>query len=1235
MKLNLCYLYVVFIFLPLKGVTQIIGNISNEQSLPKEATSSKLNGGVYAGNVNTFTGAYTGSYNIGSVSTTGGLSYSLSLMYNSTLTGGNNVPIASGIPYGEGWSLNIPTISVRTTDYKKYHEQYLAYLVKQANQSSPQINQELLDLESFDKRTGDLYWFSPQINIPGVASGRAIFVRTLEGCDDGAEFALYSFDQNYIKIVMCQSTWTVYLTDGTQYVFNTPTISYRSGVNQRCLKYDTPLYDIFNNGSYYSLMEEAFVRQSILPKEEVLEWKCTAIRNANKPTQTIRFEYESFGEFNFFKEFSSEYQKSLSLILASAQNSFFDGLPDLTVYKDAFLKRLVANDAYSIVEELELEYRTFESYGLNMLNYYDNSVFRKDSLYNYKVIYSANDQNPFSGWRRYYHGKRFADSSSQWVINDDNPYIINSNIHYNGYFQTSAVNGQMLAFDHGFLESEHIVSNDIVPGDIYEIKTTIANNETNHYNFCNFDINVAAVDNRFPDYVVGGNKIDAPRYSKRRTSVFSTFGNAVKWNTAGNNSSHIETSNYFVLPNLPSDYYQGLYIQVGPGTSDNHFSIDPNDPSYIRPSLNAFQTYYDYVYTHSPGVVNSKIKYHFESVPNNFGVGLPWHMMVPYYNQLADGVYNETSQVFDFWWNNHTYAGTPPQRSNEPTLANDKVYLKNVELIRYSKNPYMLHSVKKYVHNGEYYQTTDSVYGRVLINQYNFKYKRDTAYVAQNFNYQLSNTPNTIVYAPYVHNVYLLKAIEHIPVNPTQNLTVADTITALPTTFFDYNLRIDPNVNYDSLYSLKSLFLLTDITDEIGKEVSIDYYSFDSTKILQFPLTNYRFPFSVSVNPPEFKEPFAVSTTIPVKSVEVKTDTSLPRRWDYNYGNTSYILEPAFGYFIPQSPGYFYSADKRYASIGFDTAIVLTTEINGERNKTKYTYNTTSLHLHGKPIKTETFDANGKKVKEEVYQYNDYLAFKNAMLLPGGYSQEAYHNGNSRKWISDYDSYFLTDSISKIEHSPFMPMSIGNSFFYDSTRFMESLFPDMFGANYLNAHFTGIKKQTSTDEKDLIEEIIYEGFGPNGVAIIVETMTDNKNRSAAEVRSTFSKYNGNLGVSGCVKHNFKKVGIISYSKSISSFEDFFDYCVSLDVDDVTENENDFILETNLDSFNTILQKMENKFSIPKFSEIEWKPLNFINVSDEDSAKVLIKLLEKLEDLDDVQSVSSNFNINDSLMEKII
>ena len=180
-----------------------------------------------------------------------------------------------------------------------------------------------------------------------------------------------------------------------------------------------------------------------------------------------------------------------------------------------------------------------------------------------------------------------------------------------------------------------------------------------------------------------------------------------------------------------------------------------------------------------------------------------------------------------------------------------------------------------------------------------------------------------------------------------------------------------------------------------------------------------------------------------------------------------------------------------------------------------------------------------------------------------------------------------------------------------------------------------IKKQASNENKELIEEIIYEGFGPSGVAIIVETMTDNKNRSAAEVRSTFSKFSGNLGVSGCVKHNFRKIGVISYEKNICSFERFFDFCAGLDADEIFENDDEFVFETNLESFNFSLDASETEFSIPRFSQIDWRPLNFIEVSNENDAKVLLKLLDTLENLDDVQSVCSNFNINDNLMEKLI
>ena len=180
-----------------------------------------------------------------------------------------------------------------------------------------------------------------------------------------------------------------------------------------------------------------------------------------------------------------------------------------------------------------------------------------------------------------------------------------------------------------------------------------------------------------------------------------------------------------------------------------------------------------------------------------------------------------------------------------------------------------------------------------------------------------------------------------------------------------------------------------------------------------------------------------------------------------------------------------------------------------------------------------------------------------------------------------------------------------------------------------------IKKNSGQDDKNSIEEITYEGFGPSGIAIIVESMTDNKNRSASEIRSTFSKYNGNLGISGSVKHNFKKVGIISYAKEVTTFENFFEFCVSLNINDVIENDNSFDVETDLEAFSQTLETLENKYSVPQFTSLEWKPLNTIEISNQDDAKSLLILLEKLEELDDVQNVFANFNINETLMEKLI
>ena len=180
-----------------------------------------------------------------------------------------------------------------------------------------------------------------------------------------------------------------------------------------------------------------------------------------------------------------------------------------------------------------------------------------------------------------------------------------------------------------------------------------------------------------------------------------------------------------------------------------------------------------------------------------------------------------------------------------------------------------------------------------------------------------------------------------------------------------------------------------------------------------------------------------------------------------------------------------------------------------------------------------------------------------------------------------------------------------------------------------------INKNNTNSDNDQILEIIYEGFGPGGTAIIIESMTDNKNRSASEIRSTFSKYNGNLGISGSVKHNFKKIGIISYSQKVDNFESFFEFCANQNVDDIQENDDTYDVITTLESFHNVMVYLEEKYSFPKLSAIEWRPINIINLNDEETAKKLFTLLDKLEDLDDVQTVVSNFNIDEKLLKKVI
>lgn len=156
-------------------------------------------------------------------------------------------------------------------------------------------------------------------------------------------------------------------------------------------------------------------------------------------------------------------------------------------------------------------------------------------------------------------------------------------------------------------------------------------------------------------------------------------------------------------------------------------------------------------------------------------------------------------------------------------------------------------------------------------------------------------------------------------------------------------------------------------------------------------------------------------------------------------------------------------------------------------------------------------------------------------------------------------------------------------------------------------------------------EIRYEGYGPSGVAIMVEALTDNKNRTASEVRSAFTKFGGNLGESGSVGFMFDRIGQILYPVGHAKFDDMFEAAVDAGADDVIADEEHLEIITSPENFASVKDKLETKFGAPEQSGLLWKPNVMADIS-EDIAETVIKLIETLEDSDDVQKVTSNAEI---------
>ncbi|MBN36279.1 MAG: YebC/PmpR family DNA-binding transcriptional regulator [Rhodospirillaceae bacterium] len=179
-----------------------------------------------------------------------------------------------------------------------------------------------------------------------------------------------------------------------------------------------------------------------------------------------------------------------------------------------------------------------------------------------------------------------------------------------------------------------------------------------------------------------------------------------------------------------------------------------------------------------------------------------------------------------------------------------------------------------------------------------------------------------------------------------------------------------------------------------------------------------------------------------------------------------------------------------------------------------------------------------------------------------------------------------------------------------------------------------IKKAAGGDDDTDYQEMRYEGYGPGGIAVIVEALTDNRNRTASEVRAAFNKFNGSLGETGSVSFMFERLGLVVFAADIGDADTVFEGALEAGASDVTSDDESHTIYCAPEDFGQVSEALSGQFGDPQEAGLAWKPSNTIEI-DEDKAATLLKLIDALEDNDDVQSVAANFEIADDVMERLV
>ncbi|MBX6745642.1 MAG: YebC/PmpR family DNA-binding transcriptional regulator [Acetobacteraceae bacterium] len=178
-----------------------------------------------------------------------------------------------------------------------------------------------------------------------------------------------------------------------------------------------------------------------------------------------------------------------------------------------------------------------------------------------------------------------------------------------------------------------------------------------------------------------------------------------------------------------------------------------------------------------------------------------------------------------------------------------------------------------------------------------------------------------------------------------------------------------------------------------------------------------------------------------------------------------------------------------------------------------------------------------------------------------------------------------------------------------------------------------IKRAAQAGQGEDYEEVRYEGYGPNGVAIIVEALTDNRNRTAGELRSAFAKAGGALAETGAVSFQFERKGVIRYPAAVASADAVLEAAIEAGAEDVDSDAEAHEITTSVEDFFAVRDALEQKFGGAEVARLEWVPTTTVDL-DEEKARDVLKLVDALDDNDDVQNVYANFEVSEAVMQRL-